>query len=174
MTPALPSPSPDGVAKLVSMDVLVSQRERWRQEGKVVVWTNGCFDVLHVGHLHSLEAARRLGHVLVVGLNDDASVCALKGSGRPFVPAAERATLIAALEVVTRAVIFSGLTPERPLARLQPDIHCKGADYAPPRGLPIPEMATVEGYGGRVEFLPLVPERSTSSLMGRVRASLSP
>lgn len=69
-------------------------------------------------------------------------------------------------------MIFSDMTPERPLARLRPDVHCKGADYAPPHGMPIPEMATVEAYGGRVEFLPLVPERSTSSLMGRVRASL--
>lgn len=129
------------------MDELIVQRERWRREGRVVVWTNGCFDVLHVGHLRSLEAARRLGDVLVVGLNDDASVRSLKGSGRPFVPVAERAALVAALEVVTRAVVFSGLTPECPLGRLRPEVHCKGADYAPPHGRPIRELATVEARG---------------------------
>lgn len=158
--------------KLVTMDELLAQRELWRRAGRVVVWTNGCFDVLHIGHLRTLEAARRRGDVLLVGVNDDAGVRALKGRGRPLVPAAERAALVAALEVVSRAVIFSGLTPEVALSRLQPDIHCKGADYAPPHGSSIPELATVEAYGGRVEYLPLVPSRSTSSLIGRVRASL--
>ncbi len=157
--------------KLISMDQLDAQRQSWRREGRVVVWTNGCFDLLHVGHLQTLDAARRLGDILVVGVNDDASARSLKGSGRPFVPAAERAALIAALEVVTRAVVFSGLTPEHVLSRLQPEVHCKGADYAPPQGKPIPEMATVEAYGGRVEFLPLVVARSTSSLTSRIRAN---
>ena len=160
-----------GRDKTVTLDELVVERERWRREGKVVVWTNGCFDLFHVGHLHGLQAARRLGDVLVVGLNDDASVQELKGAGRPLIPAAERAALIAALEAVTRVVLIEGSTPEHALALLRPDVHCKGADYAPPDGKPMPERAIVEGYGGRIEFLPWVDDASTSSLIERVRAT---
>lgn len=163
---SLRSPS---AAKVVPMAELVVERERWRREGKVVVWTNGCFDLLHVGHLQSMEAARGLGDVLVVGINDDDAVRALKGQGRPVVPAPERALLIAALEVVTRVVVFPELTPEAALRLLQPDLHCKGADYASPHGQPIPEAPAVEAYGGRLEFLPLVSSRSSSSLIARIK-----
>jgi rfaE bifunctional protein nucleotidyltransferase chain/domain len=158
-------------SKVVGTDELLAEREAWRREGRTVVWTNGCFDLVHVGHLASLEAARRLGDILVVGLNDDQAVRHLKGDGRPVVPAPERAALIASLEAVSRVIIFPEATPEVVLRRLQPDIHCKGADYAPPDGKPIPELATVQSYGGRVEFLPLVESLSTSSLINRVRAS---
>jgi rfaE bifunctional protein nucleotidyltransferase chain/domain len=158
-------------SKVVGIDELLAEREAWRREGRTVVWTNGCFDLVHVGHLSSLEAARRLGDILVVGLNDDQAVRHLKGDGRPVVPAPERAALIASLEAVSRVVIFPEATPEVVLRRLQPEIHCKGADYAPPDGKPIPELATVQSYGGRVEFLPLVESLSTSSLINRVRAS---
>jgi rfaE bifunctional protein nucleotidyltransferase chain/domain len=132
------------------------------------VWTNGCFDLLHVGHVRSLQAARRLGDVLIVGVNSDASVRQLKGTGRPILPAEERAELLSALACVDYVVIFDELTPEAALARLQPDVHCKGADYALPHGKPIPEAALVESYGGRVEFLPLVPGTSTSDLIQRI------
>lgn len=149
---------------------LLRLRGEWRGANKVVVWTNGVFDLLHVGHVHSLEAARSFGDVLVVGLNSDASVQAIKGSGRPVVPEGERAELLRALRTVDEVVIFDEHTPERALARLKPDVHCKGADYAPPNGSPIPELELVRSYGGRVEFLPLITGVSTTDLIRRLSA----
>src|SRR5205823_7899563 len=154
---------------VVSLDELLALREEWRAAGRVVVWTNGCFDVLHAGHLASLEAARDLGDVLVAGVNSDDAVRRLKGEGRPLVPADERAALVAALRPVDYVVVFDEDTPEAVLGRVRPDVHVKGADYAPPDGKPIPELAVVEDYGGRVEFLPLVPRRSTTELVEAIR-----
>src|SRR5437667_10359627 len=142
--------------KAVSWDTLLEWRARARHANKTVVWTNGCFDLLHVGHVRNLQAARSRGDILVVGVNSDASVRQLKGPGRPLIPAAQRVEILAALEDVDYVVIFDELTPEAALARLQPDVHCKGADYAPPHGKPIPEAPVVAAYGGRIEFLPLV------------------
>ena len=156
--------------KIVTMHDLEVQREAWRREQKTVAWTNGCFDLLHVGHLQSLEAASQLGDVLVVGVNDDDSVRVIKGPGRPVVPASERAALLAAMEAVDRVVIFGESTPEECLRRLRPDIHCKGSDYEPPDGKPIPERTVVESYGGQLAFLPLVRAHSSSSLIDRVRS----
>jgi rfaE bifunctional protein nucleotidyltransferase chain/domain len=155
--------------KIVDWPALLEIRNRARQEGKQVVWTNGCFDLLHLGHVRSLQAARSQGDLLVVGLNSDASVRRLKGAGRPLVPAAERAALVAALECVDVVIIFEEPTPCEALARLKPDVHCKGADYAPPNGKPIPEADIVAANGGRIEFLPLVPSLSTSELLQRIR-----
>jgi phosphoheptose isomerase len=155
--------------KMVDWDTLLALRQRWRAQGKVVVWTNGCFDLLHVGHVHSLQAARRLGDVLMVGVNSDASVRQLKGIGRPIVPAPERMEILAALECVDYVVMFDELTPQARLSRLEPDIHCKSADYIPPHGKPMPERRVVEAYGGRVEFLPLLPSHSTSNLIKHIR-----
>ncbi len=149
---------------------LTALGEALRAAGQVVVWTNGCFDLLHVGHARSLQAARALGDVLVVGVNSDASVRRLKGANRPVVPAAERAELLAALACVGYVVVFEDDTPEACLRLLRPDVHCKGADYAPPHGKPVPEAAVVEAYGGRVAFLPLVEGVSTSDLVQRVQA----
>jgi rfaE bifunctional protein nucleotidyltransferase chain/domain len=155
--------------KLVEWPELLAARQALRQAGKVVVWTNGCFDLIHPGHVFSLQAARALGDALVVGLNSDASVRAAKGPGRPILSRHERAAVLAALECVDYVIVFDEPTPEAALARLRPDVHCKGADYAPPHGRPIPERAIVEGYGGRVEFLPLSPGVSTTELLERVR-----
>lgn len=155
--------------KVVGWEELLALRERWRAEGKTVVWTNGCFDLLHLGHVRSLQAAKALGDVLVVGVNSDEVVRQLKGPGRPIFPASERVQMLAALECVDYVIVFEELTPERALARLTPDIHCKGADYALPHGKPIPEAKTVEAYGGRVKFLPLLPGHSTSELIRRIR-----
>jgi rfaE bifunctional protein nucleotidyltransferase chain/domain len=132
----------------------------------VVVWTNGVFDLLHAGHLHSLRAARSLGDALIVGVNADEPVRRAKGPNRPVVPAEERAELVAALEPVDAVLIFGEDTPEACLAALRPDVHAKGADYAPPDGKPMPEAVVVESYGGRIEFLPLIEGRSTSRLLG--------
>jgi rfaE bifunctional protein nucleotidyltransferase chain/domain len=144
--------------------------ERLRAAGRVVVWTNGCFDLLHAGHARSLAAARVLGDVLVVGVNSDDSVRRLKGPGRPVLPAAERAELVAALGCVDHVVVFDEDTPAECVRRLRPHVHCKGADYAPPHGKPIPEAALVESYGGRVAFLPIVDGLSTTGLIRRVKA----
>ena len=165
------SPVPCASRKVLSWDELLAARVRWRSEGKTVVWTNGCFDLIHLGHVRNLEACRALGQVLVVGINSDAAVRRLKGSGRPIIPDAERSEMIAALECVDAVVVFDELTPEACLARLRPEIHCKGADYAPPHGKPIPEARIVESYGGRIEFLPLVPSLSTTELVRRIRES---
>jgi phosphoheptose isomerase len=157
---------PKGV---VSWSDLLLLRDTWKREGMIVVWTNGCFDVLHVGHLHCLESAKRLGDVLVVGVNTDESVRALKGAGRPIFPLEERMQVLAALTATDYVSSFEGITPEAALADLKPDVHVKGEDYAPPSGKPIPESTVVESYGGRIEFVPLLPEHSTSDLLQRIR-----
>jgi rfaE bifunctional protein nucleotidyltransferase chain/domain len=157
--------APAAAGKVVGWDELLELREAWRRDGRRVVWTNGCFDLLHVGHVRSLEAAAALGDVLVVGVNGDESVRELKGPGRPIVPAAERAELVAALASVDHVVLFDERTPEAALDRLRPEVHAKGADYAEK---PIPERAVVEAYGGRVELLPLVPGVSSTALAERL------
>lgn len=160
-------------SKELDLHALVALRERWKQEGRVVVWTNGVFDVLHAGHLSSLQAARRLGDVLVVGVNADATVRARKGPSRPVFPVHERVAMLAALEVVDHVLVFEEDTPAQVLSVLKPDIHCKGADYAPPNGAPIPEAEIVKAYGGRIEFLPLVPERSTTKTIEKLNGPTS-
>lgn len=147
---------------------MILSREQWRNEGRTVVWTNGCFDLLHVGHIRSFRDARALGDILIVGINSDASVRFNKGDTRPVVNEDDRAELIAALEMVDYVTIFDELTPVAALARLRPDIHCKGAEYAD-GARPVPERETVLGYGGQIRFLPFHPGRSTSELMDRIR-----
>jgi rfaE bifunctional protein nucleotidyltransferase chain/domain len=161
-----PHGPPTPARNVVGWDELLQLRESWRAQGMTVVWTNGVFDLLHVGHVRSLEAARALGSVLVVGVNADESVRAAKGPDRPIVPAEQRAEVVAALQPVDYVVVFEEPTPERALDRLRPEIHAKGADY---RDKPIPERAVVEGYGGRVELLPLVEGVSTTELSERAQ-----
>jgi D-glycero-beta-D-manno-heptose 1-phosphate adenylyltransferase len=150
-------------------DKLLAIRQRYREAGKTVVWTNGCFDILHAGHVRTLQAARALGDVLIVGLNSDRSVRALKGPERPIVPEGERAEVLEALRCVDHVLIFEEPTPEAILARLRPDIHCKGGDYAPPHGKPVPEAHIVEGYGGKIAYLPLLPDVSTTDIVRRIQ-----
>lgn len=154
-------------AKELTLPQLVEWREAQRARNRTVVWTNGVFDMLHIGHLESLRAARAFGDVLVVGVNDDASVRTNKGPDRPVFPVADRVALLAALELVDAILVFGDATPERVLAAIKPDVHVKGADYA---GKPIPERAIVEAYGGRVELVPLVPGRSTTATLAKLRA----
>ena len=161
--------TPYGPAKQWALEPLIAWRQGLRARRKTVVWTNGVFDVLHVGHLASLRGARQLGDVLIVGVNDDASVRANKGPERPINRCEERVALLAALDLVDAILVFGDPTPERVLGQLQPDVHAKGADYAPPHGKPIPERAIVEGYGGRIAFLPMVPGRSSTETLARLK-----
>lgn len=159
--------------KMPPWDDLLQWRAECRDAGATVVWTNGTFDLLHPGHLSSLEAARELGDALVVGVNSDAGVRRYKGPLRPILSQDERAAMLAALECVDYVVIFDEDTPTECLEKLRPDVHCKGAEYAPPGGKPVPERAVVEAYGGRVEYLPILPGVSTTDLIARVRQTFA-
>ena len=155
--------------KLPDWPELLAIRAAARAAGSTVVWTNGAFDLLHPGHLASLRQARALGDVLIVGVNSDRSVKAYKGPMRPILYQGERVMMLAALECVSAVIIFDEDTPVESLEKLKPDIHCKGAEYAPPHGRPVPERGVVEAYGGRIEYLPLVPGVSTTEILRRIR-----
>jgi D-beta-D-heptose 7-phosphate kinase/D-beta-D-heptose 1-phosphate adenosyltransferase len=145
---------------------IVEQRKGWRAGGKVVVFTNGCFDLLHPGHVALFEAARAQGDILVVGLNSDRSVRSLKGEGRPLVGEDERAETIEALEAVDHVVVYDEETPRETIAALLPDVLVKGADWALDA---IVGREEVEAVGGRVVRVELLPGRSTTSMVSRIR-----
>ncbi len=155
--------------KILSREALRRRRAEWRAQGKRVVFTNGCFDLLHPGHLRTLEGARALGDVLVVGLNSDASVLGLKGNGRPLMAERERAEILAALECVDAVTIFSEPTPLELIRALIPDVLVKGGDWGPEE---IVGRAEVEAAGGRVVALPYEPGYSTSALIERIVQNL--
>jgi len=136
-----------------------------RRAGRRVVLANGCFDLLHVGHVRYLEAARALGDLLIVGLNSDASVRRIKGPGRPLMPAAERAELLAALRVVDHVVIFDGDTADALVARLRPAVHAKGTDYTMES---VPERSTVLASGGQVAIAGDAKAHSTRDLIAEI------
>ncbi len=154
-------------AGLLDRDELAAECVRLRREGKRVVFTNGCFDLLHVGHKRYLEQARALGDVLVVGLNSDESVRRLKGAERPLVSETERAEMLLALRSVDYVSVFGEATPEALIRAIRPRIHTKGGDYTADS---LPEAAAVHEGGGEVRILPLVPGRSTSRLAERIGA----
>ncbi len=145
---------------------LLPERERLRREGKQLVFTNGCFDLLHPGHLGLLEAARQLGDALVVAINTDASVRGNKGPGRPILPQAERAEVLDGLESVDYVTLFDEATPLAIIIGLQPDVLVKGADWG--AGQVVGE-AEVVAAGGRVERIELAPGYSTSGIVAAVR-----
>ena len=156
--------------KLLTLDAAVAQRSTWRAQGRRVVLTNGVFDLLHTGHLYSLQRARQLGDVLVVALNSDASVRALKGPRRPVQSEQERAYALAATWFVDAMVIFSEprLTPE--IQALQPDVYCKAGDYTLEK-LDAGERAALEAAGAQITFLPFLPGFSTTRLIERIKAA---
>jgi len=158
---------------ILKLDEAVLQFGRQSRDGRCVVFTNGCFDLLHPGHIASLEQARSLGDALVVGINSDESVRQLKGAGRPIFPQDERAEILAALECVDAVVIFDDLTPREVIARLLPDILVKGGDWASDQ---IVGREEVEAAGGRVVSIPTVSGYSTSAILQRIRdgANFSP
>lgn len=153
----------------VSRNRLLEARALYRSTGRKVVSTNGCFDLLHTGHVRFLSQAKSLGDVLVVALNSDASVRRLKGEGRPVVPEAERAEMLLSLRWVDHVILFDDLLPTALLAELQPDIHCKAGDYIPGS---LPEADAVRASGGEVRILPLVPGISTTRLLERACSAM--
>jgi D-glycero-beta-D-manno-heptose 1-phosphate adenylyltransferase len=155
------------VGRVLTLPELLEERQRLRREGRTVAFANGHFDLLHVGHLRYLQAARLTADRLVVGVNDDESVARLKGPGRPLVPAAERAELLAGLAAVDYVVVFSGDTPAPLITRLQPDVHCKGTDYGTPEA--VPEYQTVRAYGGVTRLVGDPKDHATRDLIARAR-----
>lgn len=151
--------------KIHSRQSLVDAVRRWKRQGQRVVLTNGCFDLLHRGHVTLLAHAKRLGDVLIVAINSDRSVRALKGPSRPLVPQQDRAVLLAALSSVDAVTIFDQPTPRRLIALVQPDVLVKGADWRR-GGIVGKEM--VERHGGRVVRIPLVSGHSTTELVKRI------
>jgi len=152
--------------KIVDRATAVAKVTAARRAGKRVVFTNGCFDLMHVGHVRYLAAARDAGDLLVVAINADASVQRLKGPERPLVPEAARAEVLAALAAVDLVTIFEEDTPAEVIAALLPDVLVKGADWAPDQ---VVGRDTVEAHGGRVELIPVVEGFSTTALVDRIR-----
>jgi rfaE bifunctional protein nucleotidyltransferase chain/domain len=143
-------------------DALVGERAA----GRTIAFANGCFDVLHVGHLRFLQDAARQADVLVVGINGDQSVRALKGAGRPVMNEAERAEILSAIRGVSYVTIFHDRSPGRLIADLKPDVHCKGTDYTPDS---VPEAEIVRSYGGRVAIVGDAKTHSTTDMLEKMR-----
>ena len=139
-----------------------------KAQGKTIVTTNGCFDILHAGHVRYLKQAKELGDVLVVCLNSDASVKRLKGPSRPLNPEYDRAEVLSALSSVNYVVIFEEDTPSSILEKIKPNIHVKGGDYTEET---LPEAAIIKAAGGRVAFIPLVEGRSTTNIIKRMNSN---
>ncbi len=153
----------------MAWEALPEWRERMRQSGKRLVVTNGCFDLLHPGHVSYLENARNLGDALLIGLNGDKSVSELKGPGRPVNAESDRALVLAALESVTAVCTFAEKTAGRFLSQAKPDIYVKGGDYTL-ETINQEERRIVEGSGGKVVILPVVPGKSTTALLKKIGA----
>ena len=156
--------------EILTLEEAILRFGREKRNGRRIVFTNGCFDLLHPGHIGSLEQARALGDALIVGLNSDASVRQLKGAGRPVLPEPERAEILAALECVDAVVIFDALTPREVIARLLPDVLVKGGDWP---GDQIVGREEVEAAGGRVVSIPVVPGYSTTAILRKIREGAS-
>jgi rfaE bifunctional protein nucleotidyltransferase chain/domain len=154
------------VAKILSRRQAADAAETLRRDGRKLVFANGAFDLLHVGHVRYLEAARREGDYLLVGVNSDASVRRLKGDGRPVVPEAERAEIVAALRCVDGVVVFDESSPADLIAELRPAVHAKGTDYTAES---VPERSVVEEAGGRVAIVGDPKDHATTELVERLR-----
>jgi rfaE bifunctional protein nucleotidyltransferase chain/domain len=151
---------------ILTLEEAILRFGREKRNGRRIVFTNGCFDLLHPGHIRSLELARELGDALIIGLNSDASVRQLKGEGRPVIAERERAEILAALESVDAVVIFDDLTPREVITRLLPDILVKGGDWP---GDQIVGREEVEAAGGRVVSVAFVPGYSTTAILRKIR-----
>ncbi len=154
------------MGQVVSQDDLILHVTARKRNGQRVVFSNGCFDLLHPGHIRCLEQARALGDLLVVAINSDASVRRIKGDRRPLVPQQERAEILAALAAVDYVAIFDAPTPREMITRLLPDVLVKGGDWGPDE---IVGREEVEAAGGRVVSVPIEPGYSTSGILDRIR-----
>jgi rfaE bifunctional protein nucleotidyltransferase chain/domain len=154
----------DATSLILDRASLLSRVNAARDEGKTIVLANGCFDVLHAGHVRYLEGARALGDMLVVGINSDAQVTRLKGEGRPILPERDRAEIVASLEAVDLVTIFDEPTVAELLMAIRPDIHAKGTDYTEDS---VPERHVVRSFGGAVRIVGDPKNHSTSELIGR-------
>jgi len=161
---------PASEEKILSLDALRQRLGEHRRRGQRVVLANGCFELLHVGHVRYLEAAKREGDVLVVGVNSDASVQLLKGEGRPLQPVADRARLVAALAAVDYVVVFGESTVAPLIEALRPEVHAKGTDYTPDT---VPEREAVRAVGGRVAVVGDPKQHSTRDLLANLRQRFS-
>ena len=151
--------------KIVSEEQLVSLVGELRQRKRSIVFTNGCFDILHAGHVRYLTAAKNLGDILIVGLNSDSSVSALKGPRRPVNSEDDRAEVIAGLAAVDYVVIFADATAERLVELIKPDVYVKGGDYTVDQ---LPEARIAAAYGGKTVLIPEVPGRSSSNIIKKI------
>jgi len=158
-------------SKVSTLDAAAAAVEAARRDGRTIAFANGCFDVLHVGHVRYLAGARAEADVLVVGVNGDASVRRLKGEGRPVLPEDDRALLVAALRSVDHVVVFQEDDVRALLLRLRPDVHCKGTDYTPDT---VPEREVVRGYGGRIAIVGDPKDHDTRALLARLRQGAEP
>lgn len=156
----------NAAARILSRDAVISETRSARQAGKTIVLANGCFDVLHAGHIRYLQGARELGDVLVVAINADDQVKLLKGSGRPILAERERAELVASLEVVDFVTIFDEPTVEQLLLAIKPDVHAKGTDYTEET---VPERDVVRSFGGRIAIVGDPKNHSTSEMLKRFK-----
>lgn len=154
--------------RTLARDEIAARCEELRREGKRIVSTNGCFDILHVGHVRILEQARDLGDVLVVGINSDNSVKRLKGESRPINNETDRAEVLTSLRSVDYVSIFDEDTPVEFLKAVKPNIHVKGSDYKPSD---LAETPVVESFGGEVRILALVPSKSTTALVEKIKTT---
>jgi rfaE bifunctional protein nucleotidyltransferase chain/domain len=156
----------DPTSRILDRETLVARISAAKLAGARIVLANGCFDVLHAGHVRYLEGARALGDLLVVGINSDAQVAKLKGAGRPILPEGERAELVASLQAVDLVTIFSEPTVTELLLAMKPDVHAKGTDYTEET---VPERDVVRSYGGRVAIVGDPKNHSTSEMINRLK-----
>ncbi|MBI5748204.1 MAG: D-glycero-beta-D-manno-heptose 1-phosphate adenylyltransferase [Nitrospinae bacterium] len=153
------------MGKLKNLNELNNIVKKWREKGKKVVFANGCFDILHVGHIRYLKEAKELGDLLIVAINSDSSAKKLKGDGRPVTPENERAEIVAAIEYVDYVTLFNEPNVSNLLLTLKPDIHAKGTDYTEDS---VPEADTVRAYGGRVAITGDKKERSSTEIIKKL------
>ncbi len=156
------------IEKVIEINELFKIVKESKKEGKQIVFTNGCFDILHVGHIRLLKKAKEVGDLLIIGLNSDSSVKSLKGAARPIIPERERAELLAAIKYIDYITIFTESTASRVLSILKPDIYVKGGNYSAAN---LPEWSVVKKFGGKINIIPLEGSRSTSAIINKIKDS---